>query len=90
MNNEELVNHVADENGITKAAARRVVDSVFCGITHGLSAYGKARLGDIGTLSIRHVEAREGRNPATGELMTIPAGNRLNFRTNAAFKRKIQ
>lgn len=90
MNTTEMIEHVAFLNNSTRAEAKKAVDSVLDAIRHGLSTDGTVRLGDIGTFNIRHVAERQGTNPQTGAQITIKASNRLNFSTNAAFKRKIQ
>lgn len=90
MNTTELAAFVAEQNNIPKTEARRIVDSVFDGIQHGLSADGKAKLGQLGTLSIRFVEGRQVRNPATGVLVDIPAGHKPIFRASAHLKNIVR
>lgn len=44
-------------------------------------------LGDLGRLTTKHVAARAGRNPSTGELINIPEHNRLVLKVSARYKR---
>ena len=98
MNKTELVKKVAAENEITqKAAAAAVdsvaaaaaVDSVLNSIVDSLAAREPVSLFGFGTFSCKHRDAREGRNPATGEKMTLAASNTPIFKAAKAFKEKV-
>ena len=83
MNKTELVKKVAAENALTQKAAAAVVDSVLNSIVEPVSLLG------FGTFSCRHRDARQGRNPATGEAMEFAASNTPVFKAGKAFKEKV-
>ncbi len=73
MTKAELVEYVAEEADLTKAAAAKAVDAVVAGITKGLKKEGKVTLVGFGTFSAKKRAARTGRNPQTGEEVKIAA-----------------
>ena len=89
MNKTELVKKVAAENEITQKAAAAAVDSVLNSIVHSLAAREPVSLFGFGTFSCKHRDAREGRNPATGEKLTFAASNTPVFKAAKAFKDKV-
>ncbi len=89
MNKTELVKKVAAENALTQKAAAAVVDSVLNSIVDSLVAREPVSLLGFGTFSCRHRDARQGRNPATGEAMEFAASNTPVFKAGKAFKEKV-
>ena len=73
MNNSELAEALAAALGLTKADARQAVDSVFDLITDAAAKGEEISLNGFGKFKIKDSPAREGRNPATGEPIKIPA-----------------
>ena len=86
MSKTELVEFIAAKAGVSKAEAGRVLDATVEGITHGLKKEGKVALIGFGTFTAKRREAREGRNPLTGESMTIKASKSPKFKAGKAFK----
>ena len=84
MNKTELVKKVAAEN-----AAAAVVDSVLNAVVDSLAAGEAVNLIGFGTFSVKHRDARTGRNPATGEAMEFAASNTPVFKAGKAFKEKV-
>lgn len=80
MNKGDLVNKVAESASITKAQATTAVNSVLDSIGDALKSGDKATLIGFGTFSISHREARNGRNPQTGETIKISARNVVKFK----------
>ena len=58
---------------MTKADATRALDAVLNGIVKGLQEKEKLLLTGFCTFATQHKDARQGRNPRTGEAVTIPA-----------------
>ena len=69
MNKNDLVAHVAEGAGLTKADASKAVDAIFEGITAALKAGDEVRLVGFGTFASTVRKASTGRNPRTGEEM---------------------
>ncbi|NQY83105.1 MAG: HU family DNA-binding protein [Alphaproteobacteria bacterium] len=72
--------------GLTKADATKAVDAVLGSITSSLKAGNDVRLVDFGTFSINRRAASEGRNPRTGEKITIAAANVVKFKAGKGLK----
>ncbi len=80
MNKGELVEKVAKECELSKAAAEQVVVSIFGAITDAMAAGDKVTLLGFGTFSVTERAAREGRNPQSGKTMSIPAKKVVKFK----------
>ena len=88
MKKNELAKKVAEQNDLTVKAATAVVDSVLNTIMD-TAAGEEVQLFGFGSFGVKHRDAREGRNPATGETMTIAASNTPTFKPAKAFKDKV-
>lgn len=73
MGKTDLINYIAEETGLTKADSSRALEAMMNGVIKGLKEEGKVSLTGFCTFSAKQKEAKEGRNPRTGETVTIPA-----------------
>ena len=89
MNKNELTKKVAEQNDLTVKAASAVVDSVVNTSMDTVAAGEEVQLFGFGSFSVKHRDAREGRNPATGETITIAASDTPVFKAAKAFKEKV-
>ena len=90
MKKAELITQMAEDAGISQAAAGKALDSLIAGITETLKAKdGKLTLTGFGTFSKSHRKAREGRNPQTGETIKIKAHNVVKFKPGKKLKDAI-
>jgi DNA-binding protein HU-beta len=89
MNKGDLINAVAAKSNITKAQATDAVNTVFDSIEGTLKKGDKASFIGFGTFSISRREAREGRNPATGQTIKIAASNQVKFKAGKALKDSV-
>ena len=80
MKKADLVDAIAAKRGAAKAQVQDVVEDVFELMADALTRGEKIDLRGFGTFSVRESAARTGRNPQTGEPISIPA------RKNPAFK----
>ncbi len=80
MNKGDLVNKVAESAELTKAQATSAVNAVFDSVSDTLKDGGKVTLIGFGTFSVSHRDSRTGRNPKTGEAITIAAKNSVKFK----------
>lgn len=71
MNKAELIEAIAKENGLTKSKSGEVVATIVNAITDALKSGEKVSLVGFGTWTITKREERKGRNPKTGEEITI-------------------
>lgn len=86
MNKTELIACVAEKNGMTKRAAAGAVESVFDAITEEVKNGQKVTVTGFGTFEPRVRAARQGRNPQTGEAITISAHTAVAFRAGKGLK----
>lgn len=90
MTKSELVDKLAEETGITKTEAAKVIESFTEGIIQGLQKDdGKVTLLGFGTFSKVHREARIGRNPQTGGEIKIEARNVVKFSPGKRLKESV-
>ena len=86
VNKNELIDAVSKKTGLTKADTAKAVDSVFDEITDSLKSGDEVRLVGFGTFSVATRAASEGRNPRTGETITIPETRQPKFKAGKALK----
>lgn len=86
MNKNELIVAVADNSGLSRADATKAVEGVFDTISNALAEGDEVRLVNFGTFSVAKRKASTGRNPRTGEPMTIKASTQPKFKPGKALK----
>lgn len=86
MNKSQLIDKIAADADISKAAAGRVLDAFMGSVSDALKDGDEVALVGFGTFSVRDRAARTGRNPQTGKEITIPAGKVPSFRAGKALK----
>ena len=86
MNKNDLISAVSETSGLSKSDASSAVESVFDAITKSLSKGDDVRLVGFGTFSVAKRKASTGRNPRTGEQMTIKASNQPKFKAGKGLK----
>jgi DNA-binding protein HU-beta len=73
MNKDDLIKSVAEHMQTTKASAAGAVDAIFDSITESLEKGEPITLVGFGSFKVAKRAARQGRNPRTGEALSIPA-----------------
>ena len=86
MNKSELIEHIAKQADISKAAAGRALDAVIGGVKTTLKQGGTVSVVGFGTFSVTKRAARSGRNPRTGATIKIKASKVPKFRPGKALK----
>ncbi len=89
MNNTDLAEKIAGDNGLSKADARKLVDAVFTAIADAAAAGEEIALNGFGKFKVKDTPAREGRNPSTGATIQIAAAKKLGFTPAKAIKDKL-
>ena len=79
MNTADLIERVAAERGVAKEHAKRILDSAFAAIVAAVENGEDAALSGFGRFKLSNRAARQGRNPATGKTIEIPASRTLTF-----------
>ena len=86
MNKSELIEKIADEAEVSRAAAGRALDATIQAITDALKSGDQVTLVGFGSFVVSSREARKGRNPATGEEIMIAASRTPKFKAGKALR----
>jgi len=93
MNKTELITKLAKKTGLTQAKAAVAVDALFNAnkglIAVELGAGRRVTLPGFGGFTVRKRAARQGRNPATGAAIKIPARSYPAFKVGKTLKEKV-
>ena len=86
MNRTELISEMAEKAGVSKKDADNVLKAFIDTVESAVKADDKVQLVGFGTFESRERAAREGKNPRTGEKITIAASKVPTFKPGKAFK----
>ena len=86
----EFVDKVASESGLSKKDAGAAVDAVITTIETELKSGGEVSFTGFGKFHVAQRGAREGRNPRTGETMTIAASRVPRFTAGSGLKKAVK
>lgn len=89
MTKTELIAAVSDKTGFAKKDVGSIIDATFSEITNSMAAGNEVRLIGFGTFEVRDRGERQGRNPQTGEPMTIAAKKAPAFKAGKALKEAV-
>lgn len=76
----DIVNEVVSRTGITKTKAEIAVETVFDSMKRALSAGDRIELRGFGVFNVKPRKTGIGRNPRTGEEVSIPPGKAVRFK----------
>ncbi|MEY4283763.1 MAG: HU family DNA-binding protein [Betaproteobacteria bacterium] len=86
MNKAELIDHIAEQAELPKASAARALDAMIGAVQMTLKNGGSVSLVGFGTFDTSKRAGRTGRNPRTGEAITIESATVPKFRPGKALK----
>ena len=86
MNRTELIAAMAEQAGLSKKDAEKALSAFLTTVSTTLAENGKVQLVGFGTFEVSERAAREGRNPQTGEMMSISACKVPKFKAGKALK----
>ncbi len=89
MNTTDLIEKIAADNSLTKAAAKAVVDGVLKAIADAAVAGEETNFPGFGKFKVKESPAREGRNPSTGAAVQIAASTKVSFQPAKALKDRV-
>ncbi|GCF95516.1 transcriptional regulator [Enterococcus florum] len=90
INKQSLVEQVAEKTGLAKKDALAAVDALFGGIQSSLKDGEKVQVIGFGNFEVRERAARKGRNPQTGEEITIAASKSPAFKAGKQLKDAVK
>ncbi len=86
MNKSELISAIAEKAEMSKKDTDKILKAFEEVVTEQLASGNKVQLVGFGTFDVTERKAREGRNPKTREVMTIPAAKAPRFKAGKALK----
>ncbi|MGL4989679.1 MAG: HU family DNA-binding protein [Sarcina sp.] len=89
MNKAELIASMAQKSQLTKKDAEMALKSFIESVQETLESGDKVQLVGFGTFETRERAAREGRNPRTKEVISIPASKAPVFKAGKEFKERV-
>jgi DNA-binding protein HU-beta len=89
MTKNDLADKVAERTGLPASQARQALEAAIDTVSDELAAGGEVALAGFGKFSVSHRSARQGRNPATGETISIAASKAAKFSAASALKNRL-
>ena len=89
MNKSELIDAMAADAGISKASAKKALESFLGSVSSTLQGGGRVSLVGFGSWSVSQRAARDGRNPQTGASIQIAASKGVGFKPGKALKESL-
>ena len=86
MNRTELISAMSEKSELTKVDTEKALKAFIDTVTDELKNGGKVQLVGFGTFEVAERAERQGRNPKTGEAITIPASKSPKFKAGKALK----
>lgn len=86
MNKQEFVKHIAEQHKCTQVEAEKAIDIFTSSVIDALGEGKEISLIGFGSFSVNKVEARERRNPRTGDALKIAAYNQPKFKVGQKLK----
>jgi DNA-binding protein HU-beta len=83
MNKQELIDSIAKESKLSKAASKKALEGLTKSVKKSLKKGEKVTLVGYGTFSVVKRAARMGKNPRTGQSIKIPAKKAVKFKAGA-------
>jgi len=90
LTKQDIINNMASEAGISKAAAGKALDGFLTSVTKALKKGDKVTLIGFGTFAVKKRSARKGRNPQTGATIKIPATKVPKFTPGKKLKEAVK
>jgi len=89
MLKSDLIEKVAKELNMNRDLAQLVVNTIFDTMSEALSSGEGIEIRGFGSFSVRHYQGREGRNPKTGEIVSVPPRKKPFFKVGKELKNRI-
>lgn len=91
MTKEEMVNIMLTASRMdNKAGMTRAFNALFDSIKESVANGDRVTISGFGSFMVNDTNERQGRNPQTGEVITIPASKRIKFKASNTFKNAVK
>jgi integration host factor subunit alpha len=89
MNKRTIIEAIHDKVGFSKRETGAIVDAAFGLLKMSLEKGDSVMISGFGRFSVRERKARQGRNPQTGDPITLPAGKVVTFKVSRLLKERV-
>lgn len=89
MTRSDLIARIAQRRGLFQRDVERVVSAVFEEVTDALASGDRVELRGFGAFSVKERDARTGRNPRTGEAVSVEAKSVPFFKTGKQLRERL-
>ena len=89
MNKKDMVEAINNTVGFSKREAGQIVDKALDIMKSALADGEEVMISGFGKFSVREKGARKGRNPKTGERITLPARKVVTFKVSRVLKERV-
>ncbi|MGB4598361.1 MAG: integration host factor subunit alpha [Trichlorobacter sp.] len=89
MTRADIADHIHSTTGLSKKDSVEMLESVFAIMKESLEAGESIKVSGFGNFEVKQKEARQGRNPQTGEAITIEARKVLTFKPSNLLRQAI-
>ena len=89
MTKSQLIKRVAKESELTRAQVSDTFDALLAAMEDALLTEGEVQISGFGVFSMQNIEQHTGRNPKTGETITVPQMRKLVFHASKTLKGKL-
>lgn len=90
LTKSEMIAHLMEELAMTRQESRLFIDTFFEELSKGLKAGYQIKLSGFGNFELKEKTARPGRNPKTGETVTISARRVVTFKAGQKLRNCIE
>lgn len=90
MNKAELITEAAYKTGMTRKDTERVLNTTLELMAQELKNGENVKIAGFGVFAVKERAEHQGRNPRTGEMLTIPASKVVQFRPSKALKETVE
>lgn len=90
MNKGELIAEIAEIGGLTKVKAEEALNNILANMSNAMENGERVTLSGFGSFRVKERAAQKGRNPQTGETITIPAHNVVKFRPGKHLSSRVK
>jgi nucleoid DNA-binding protein len=89
MTKKEIVRAISEELGLSQQKTKEIVQKTFDGIIEALVNEGRIELRNFGVFEVKKREAREARNPKTGEKVDVPEKFVVSFKPGREMEQRV-
>ncbi len=90
MTKADLAAKIAEKSGIARTTAEKALNGFILAVSEALADDQKITLVGFGTFDIASRAQREGRNPRTGQPLTIPSSKSVRFKAGSKLKDAVK